>query len=125
MPFISIRALLALLTTATLLPVATARQAAQRVHRHRAFVHPHFKLPEDYTQWTRVATCESGGWQVLGGAYPDSLGISRANFVEFGGEPQPPGPASLVNRLMQIRAADRLIAHYHSPIPDQFGCGAW
>ncbi|MDE3129826.1 MAG: hypothetical protein KGL16_01630 [Acidobacteriota bacterium] len=82
-------------------------------------------MPSDYPQWSRVASCESGGWQVLGGAFPDSLGISYANFVAFGGRPLPPGPVSTVDRIMQIRVADRLIASYHIAIPDAYGCGAW
>lgn len=83
------------------------------------------RLPADYAQWSRVAGCESGGWRVLGDAYPDSLGIGRDNFIAFGGRPLPPGPVSRANRIMQIQVADRLIARYGSPIPDQYGCAAW
>lgn len=83
------------------------------------------KLPADYAQWSRVAGCESGGWQVLGYSYPDSLGINRTNFIAFGGKPLPPGPVSRADRIMQIQAANRLIAHYHAAIPDLYGCAAW
>ena len=83
------------------------------------------RLPADYAAWTRVAHCESGGWQVLGYAYPDSLGITRTNYLAFGGRPLPPGPTTLAERVAQIRVADRLIAHYDAPIPDQHACASW
>ena len=82
-------------------------------------------MPADYGAWSRVAACESGGWQVLGYAYPDSLGISRANWVAFGGRPMSPGSVAPVERAEEIRVADRMTAHYHSSIPDQYGCGPW
>lgn len=82
-------------------------------------------MPADYGAWTRVATCESGGWQVLGYAYPDSLGISRANWLAFGGTPMAPGSVSRDERVAEIRVADRLAARYHAEIPDQGGCGPW
>ena len=84
-------------------------------------VHP----PHDYPAWSKVASCESGGWQVLGYSYPDSLGITRANYIHFGGRPQPPGHVTLKNRIAQIKVADRLILYYHASIPDQLGCAAW
>jgi hypothetical protein len=83
------------------------------------------KLPRDYQAWSRVADCESGGWTVLGSAYPDSLGISRANYERFGGRPLAPGPVSRAARIAQVRVADRLVADYGAAIPDQHGCGAW
>lgn len=82
-------------------------------------------MPSDYGAWSRVASCESGGWQVLGYAYPDSLGISRANWVAFGGTPMAPGPVDVAQRSAEIRVADRLTAQYHVGIPDQYGCAAW
>lgn len=109
-----------------------ATVAAIAAHHHHPKPHPQrhhhprpLKLPADYAAWTRVADCESGGWVVLGGAYPDSLGISRANYERFGGVPQPPGPVTVANRVVQIRIADRLIAAYGAAIPDQYGCHAW
>jgi hypothetical protein len=86
---------------------------------------PKPKLPRDYQAWSRVAACESGGWTVLGPAYPDSLGISRANYERFGGRPLSPGPVSPAARVAQVRVADRLVASYGAAIPDQYGCGAW
>lgn len=83
------------------------------------------RLPRDYSAWSRVARCESGGWRVLGYAYPDSLGIDRINYLAFGGTPIKPGPVGLRLRLVEIRVADRLIRHYGVGIPDRSGCAAW
>lgn len=83
------------------------------------------RLPRDYRAWSHVASCESGGWTVLGYAYPDSLGIARGNYERFGGRPLSPGRVSVVARIAQIRVADRLVAAYGVAIPDQAGCGAW
>jgi hypothetical protein len=83
------------------------------------------KLPHDYQAWSRVANCESGGWTVLGSAYPDSLGISRANYERFGGRPLAPGPVSRTARIAEVRVADRLVSSYRTAIPDQYGCAAW
>jgi hypothetical protein len=88
-------------------------------------VHIAPKLSPDYAAWSRVATCEEGGWTVGGYNYPDSLGIDRTNYLSFGGTPQPPGPVSQKNRELQIQVAERLVARYHISIPDQGGCAAW
>ena len=82
-------------------------------------------LPADYSAWSRVANCESGGWRVLGYTYPDSLGINRDNWLASGGRPLAPGPVSRATRITEIRVADRFIARYHSAIPDRYGCAAW
>jgi hypothetical protein len=81
--------------------------------------------PRDYPAWTRVAKCESGGWRVLGSSYPDPLGISRVNWIRFGGRPQPPGPVNMTGRIQAIRVADRMRTYYRVGIPDQTGCAAW
>lgn len=81
--------------------------------------------PRDEAAWSRVAQCESGGWRVLGSAYPDSLGITRVNWVDAGGRPQAVGPVSQAGRAYQISIANRFIAAYHASIPDQNGCAAW
>jgi hypothetical protein len=65
-----------------------------------------------------VARCESGGWYVLGSAYPDSIGIDAANWRIFGGTADT-SPAA------QIAVGDRLIAAYGIPIPDSGGCAPW
>lgn len=109
-----------------LMPIAAASAAPRHpsAKPHRRFPRTS-ALPADYGAWSRVASCESGGWRVLGYAYPDSLGISRANWLAFGGTPLSPGPVSAATRAMEIRVADRLIAHYQAAIPDQWGCTAW
>lgn len=98
-----------------------------RITPHRRLErHPRLQpLPADYGAWSRVASCESGGWQVLGYSYPDSLGINRANWLAFGGTPLPAGGVSRSGEIAEIRVADRLVAHYHVAIPDQYGCGPW
>lgn len=105
-------------------PGAAALTAPSSALAHTKQRRP-LRAPSDYHAWSRVAHCESGGWRVLGWSYPDSLGITRANYVRFGGVPLPPGPVPMAARLREIRVADRLIAHYHFPIPDQYGCAAW
>jgi len=100
----------------------------RRHHRRHRGRRPHDRdiaMPRDYLAWSRVAGCESGGWRVLGYAYPDSLGIDRANWLQFGGRPMPPGYVSPASRAMEIRVADRLVAYYHAAIPDQYGCASW
>ncbi|HEX3617840.1 MAG TPA: hypothetical protein VHU61_14970 [Solirubrobacteraceae bacterium] len=133
MQFLKLRALVALLTAAVSPAAHMARHVAPK-HRHAVPRHRHhhrarhralLKLPRDYAQWSRVAGCEAGGWRVLGSDYPDSLGISRANFVAFGGTPQQPGAVSRRGMIMQIHVADRLIARYRVSVPDQYGCAAW
>jgi hypothetical protein len=84
------------------------------------------KLPANFHAWAHVATCESGGWVVLGSTYPDSLGINRTNYVHFGGRPQGAGHVPLKARIAQVRTANRLIKHYHMSVPDRGGCnGSW
>jgi hypothetical protein len=135
MQFLKLRALVALLTAAVAPGAHAARHVApthkhahpRHKHHHRARhrARPKLKLPTDYAAWSRVAGCETGGWRVLGYDYPDSLGISRANFIAFGGKPLAPGPVSRTSTIMQIHVADRLIARYGVHVPDQYGCSAW
>jgi hypothetical protein len=62
-----------------------------------------------------VAVCEEGGWIGWSGpAYPDSLGISAANWYANGG-------TSDVSEDAQIMVAERI---QQNP-PDQSGCAAW
>lgn len=76
-------------------------------------------LPADYAAWTRVAVCEEGGWiGASGPAYPNSLGITAANWYAYGG-------GSDYSPAAQIAVADRLIADTGMSIPDQNGCAAW
>jgi hypothetical protein len=124
MQFLRIRALVALVTATFVLALPAFVQAATGHSRHTPrSSRP--KLPADYTTWSRVAGCETGGWRVLGYGYPDSLGIDRTNFIAFGGTPLPPGPVSRANQIMQIRVADKLTARYHIAAPDRYRCAAW
>ena len=73
----------------------------------------------DYDAWTRVSVCENGapGWNPpQGSAYPDSLGISAANWYANGG-------GSDLSPAAQIAVAERI----QSNPPDQNGCdpGGW
>ena len=68
--------------------------------------------------WDKVATCESGGWVVLGSVYPNSLGLTAQNWQAFGG-------TSDVSPEAQIVVAERFRAAYGISIPDQNGCAAW
>ncbi len=123
------RALAALVTAVCLIQapasLAAEHAAPQHTVKHAAKPPQPIKLPPDYAAWSRVAECESGGWKILGTAYPDSLGLTRTNLVDFGGVPEPVGPATRAAIVAQIKVADRLIAHYHVGIPDQEDCAAW
>ena len=112
----SMRTLVASLTASALLAIPAAGLAAPRKQ---------LRLPRDYSAWSRVAACESGGWRTLGYAYPDSLGINRTNWLASGGRPEPPGPVSRARQIAEIRVADRFIARYGVGIPDRYGCAAW
>jgi hypothetical protein len=68
-----------------------------------------------------VATCEEGGWiGYAGPAYPDSLGISAANWYAFGGSGDL-SPAAQVGVAQRIEAAGGSAGY----VPDQSGCAAW
>jgi hypothetical protein len=77
--------------------------------------------PGAYAAWSRVAVCEEGGWVGASGrAYPDSLGISAANWYANGGGADT-SPAA------QIAVAQRFVASRGLAgwVPDQHGCGPW
>ncbi len=62
-----------------------------------------------------MAICEEGGWiGYAGPAYPDSLGITAANWVAYGG-------GSDLSPMAQIAVAERIQANP----PDQNGCAGW
>lgn len=70
----------------------------------------------EYEAWSRVATCENGGWVgPRGSAYPDDLGINAHNWVAYGGGTDlRPGAQIAVARRIQ------------SDPPDQDGaCAPW
>lgn len=100
------------------LAISSAGATAHPRHRHQ------LKLPSDYAAWSRVATCEEGGWYAPGGKYPDALGIAAGNYAQFGGRPDY-GHLSMGARVREIKVADRLIRYYHVGVPDQWGCAAW
>jgi hypothetical protein len=73
------------------------------------------------SEWTRVAVCEEGGWiGYAGPAFPDSLGITAANWDANGG-------GSDLRPMAQIAVARRLVASLGlgTWVPDQGGCAAW
>lgn len=106
-------------------PVSLAAEHAAPQPKH-ARKPPHaIKLPADFPEWSKVADCESGGWDIQGPVYPDSLGITATNYIDFGGQPQPIGRATRVEIVEQIHVADRLIHAYHVGIPDQGYCADW
>jgi hypothetical protein len=75
----------------------------------------------EYALWSRVASCEEGGWVGSSGvAYPDSLGINAANWYENGG-------TSDVSPDAQIIVAERIATRYvyAGYVPDQNGCSSW
>lgn len=87
--------------------------------------------PDLYAQWTRVAVCEEGGWVGSSGlVYPDSLGISAANWYGNGGGSDVSPDAEI---LVAIRVVDGLVGQviqgqvvYVGFVPDQGGCaGGW
>lgn len=86
---------------------------------------PDLVTPADlYAAWSRVATCEEGGWVGYSGtAYPNSLGINATNWYgtasRIGADPSDMSPAN------QIKVAEALRAEYGMPIPDQSGCAPW
>jgi hypothetical protein len=80
--------------------------------------------PDLYAAWSRVATCEEGGWiGYSGSAYPNSLGINATNWYgtasRIGADPSDMSPAN------QIKVAEALRAEYGMGIPDQDGCAPW
>ena len=62
--------------------------AVHRAHRlHALKVHARdVRRAAMVRAWTPIATCENGGWNPpQGSAYPDSLGITAANWYANGG----------------------------------------
>jgi hypothetical protein len=76
-----------------------------------------------YAEWARVNVCEEGGnWGYAGPAYPDGLGISAANWAEYGG-------GTDLSEANQIRVAQDIeaAAGQAGYVPDQppDGCASW
>lgn len=74
-----------------------------------------------YSEWSRVAVCEEGGWIGYAGyAFPDSLGIMRSAWFEYGG-------GADLSPAAQIAVGERLLVANGLAgwVPDQNGCAAW
>lgn len=122
-----ISALVASIILAFTAGISSAGAAARPRHHHH---HPHrrharLRLPATYAAWAHVALCESGGWRVLGAAYPDPFGITATNWAWMGAGPMPVGAMTLAARIQAVRVADRFVARLGASIPDQGGCWAW
>ena len=77
--------------------------------------------PAQRAAWDRVAMCEEGGnWAADGPRFSGGLGISRANWVIYGGL-QYASRGALATPDEQIMVAERI----QSYAPDQNGCGSW
>ena len=77
--------------------------------------------PEQRAEWSRVAMCEEGGdWSSDGSRFSGGLGITRTNWVAYGGEQYAPEGA-MATEDEQIMVAERI---QFDP-PDQSGCDGW
>ncbi len=77
--------------------------------------------PYQRQAWEQVADCEEGGdWSFNGPIFDGGLGISRANWIAYGGEQFAP-EASMATEDQQIMVAERIQAEP----PDQDGCRGW
>ena len=77
--------------------------------------------PAQRAAWDRVARCEEGGnWQADGPRFSGGLGITRANWAEYGGL-QYASAAARATPDQQIMVAERI----QSYPPDQRGCSSW
>jgi hypothetical protein len=69
---------------------------------------------------SKIDVCEAkatGGWKSFSWKYPDGLGITRANWISFGGWV---GGVSSV--WTQVVIEMKFLSHYHMAMPDQHGC---
>jgi len=77
--------------------------------------------PEQRAAWERVAMCEEGGnWAADGGRFSGGLGITRTNWIAYGGG-QYASSGAQATEDQQIMVAERI----QSSPPDQYGCGSW
>jgi Transglycosylase-like domain len=77
--------------------------------------------PLERAEWERVAMCEEGGdWSADGGRFSGGLGITRSNWVAYGGLEYAPEGA-MATEDEQIMVAQRI---QFDP-PDQDGCRGW
>ncbi len=77
--------------------------------------------PAERAAWERVAMCEEGGnWTADGGRFSGGLGITRTNWIAYGGGAYAPEGA-MASEDEQIMVAERI----QSSPPDQGGCHSW
>jgi len=77
--------------------------------------------PGQRAAWERVAMCEEGGnWHSDGPRFSGGLGITRANWANYGGLQYAPEGA-MATEDQQIMVAERI----QSSPPDQYGCSSW
>jgi hypothetical protein len=77
--------------------------------------------PLQRAEWERVAMCEEGGnWSAGGGRFSGGLGITRSNWVAYGGLQFAPEGA-MATEDQQIMIAERIQPYP----PDQHGCRGW
>jgi len=77
--------------------------------------------PGQRAAWERVAMCEEGGnWQADGPRFSGGLGITRTNWVAYGGL-QYASEGAMATEDQQIMVAERI---QYTP-PDQYGCSSW
>ncbi|MGH9081191.1 MAG: transglycosylase family protein [Acidimicrobiales bacterium] len=71
--------------------------------------------------WERVAMCEEGGnWSADSSRFSGGLGITRANWDNYGGRAFAPEGA-MATEDQQIMVAERIQPN----APDQYGCRGW
>jgi resuscitation-promoting factor RpfA len=85
--------------------------------------------PAIMAQWGKVAWCEShGNWTYNGARYDGGIGISRGNWVAYGGHEFAPAP-HLATPEQQVIIAQRIQSAngYAGFVPDQNPgeCHAW
>ena len=77
--------------------------------------------PAERAAWERVAVCEEGGnWAANNGSFSGGLGITRTNWIAYGGGAYAPEGA-MATEDEQIMVAERI----QSTAPDQYGCHGW
>jgi hypothetical protein len=77
--------------------------------------------PAERAAWERVAVCEEGGnWGADNGSFSGGLGITRTNWIAYGGGAYAPEGA-MATEDEQIMVAERI----QSTAPDQYGCHGW
>jgi len=77
--------------------------------------------PSERAAWERVAVCEEGGnWNADNGGFSGGLGITRTNWIAYGGGAFAPEGA-MATEDEQIMVAERIQA----TAPDQDGCHGW